>query len=117
MQLGGQNAGYIATLQYHRARSITNYAALALAEGHGNATLYCLSARILSHRAALANARANVQHHGAMGCTFEHDSHFYVKRTHVLGHLLGGVDEPLVGLTAVAEQSAKNRRVELSVAK
>ncbi|MGD9795593.1 MAG: acyl-CoA dehydrogenase family protein [Acidimicrobiia bacterium] len=80
------------------AASITNYAALALAEGHENAVHYCLSARILTHRAALANARTNVQHHGAMGCTFEHDAHFYVKRTHVLGHLLGGVHAPLVDL-------------------
>jgi alkylation response protein AidB-like acyl-CoA dehydrogenase len=74
------------------AHALTNYAALAVAEGHDSAPLYCMAARVVSHRAALHNARANVQHHGAMGVTFEHDAHFYVKRTHVLGRILGGVD-------------------------
>jgi alkylation response protein AidB-like acyl-CoA dehydrogenase len=80
------------------AHALTNYAALALAEGHDNAPLYCMSARVISHRAALDNARRTVQHHGAMGVTFEHDAHFYLKRTHVLGHVLGGIDGVLTAL-------------------
>ena len=67
------------------ALSLTTYAALSLAEGHPGARLYCLSARALAHRAALANARANIQLHGAIGTTFEHDAHFAVKRVHILG--------------------------------
>ena len=85
-------------VQAEAAHSITTYAALALAEGHDNARLYCLSARIVTHRAALANARATIQHHGAIGVTFEHTAHFFLKRTHVLGHVLGGVRTPLTAL-------------------
>lgn len=80
------------------ALSLTTYAALGLVEGDRHAPLSCLAARVLTHRAALANARANVQHHGAMGTTFEHDAHFYVKRTHVLAHLMGGVRAPLLSI-------------------
>jgi alkylation response protein AidB-like acyl-CoA dehydrogenase len=80
------------------SRSIATYAALAMAEAHANAPLYALSARVLCHRGALANARTNVQHHGAIGVTFEHDAHLYVKRVHVLGHILGGVDDALDAL-------------------
>jgi alkylation response protein AidB-like acyl-CoA dehydrogenase len=83
------------------ALSITTYAALSLAEADPNAALSCMSARVLTYRAALANARANIQLHGAMGVTFEHDAHFYMKRTHVLGHQLGGLD---VALRAIFDQ-------------
>jgi alkylation response protein AidB-like acyl-CoA dehydrogenase len=70
------------------ALSLTTYAALALADGDPGARLYCMSARALAHRAALANARANIQLHGAIGTTFEHDAHFAVKRVHMLGEQL-----------------------------
>lgn len=78
--------------------SVTTYAALALHEHDHHAPLYCMSARVVAQRAAMASARANVQHHGAMGTTFEHDAHRFVKRAHVLDHLLGGTDAPLAAI-------------------
>jgi alkylation response protein AidB-like acyl-CoA dehydrogenase len=77
------------------ALSLTTYAALALAEGDPHARLYCLSARSVAHRAALANARATIQLHGAIGTTFDHDAHFSVKRVHVLSEMIEPVKTTL----------------------
>lgn len=82
------------------ALTLTTYAALSLGEGDPHARLYCLSARALTSRAALANARANIQNHGAMGTTSENPAHTYLKRAHVLSQQLGGVHEPLIALLA-----------------
>ena len=42
----------------------------------------------MSTRAALENARSNIQVHGGVGFTVEYDAHLLVKRTHVLSNLL-----------------------------
>jgi alkylation response protein AidB-like acyl-CoA dehydrogenase len=93
------------------AYAVTAYAALAMHEGDVNTRLYTMSARVVAGDAADRNTRANIQLHGGMGTTFEHDAHFYLKRAHVLSQWLGGrkgplralVDEPsplLVGTTS-----------------
>lgn len=48
------------------------------------------SARLLADQAAIDNAKANVQIHGAMGFTFECDAHFFLKRANLLAVLNGG---------------------------
>ena len=51
--------------------------------------------RLLAGRAALANAKANIQIHGGMGYTAECDAHLFLKRAHVMSAL---------GSTARAEE-------------
>jgi alkylation response protein AidB-like acyl-CoA dehydrogenase len=41
--------------------------------------------------AAVRNAAANIQNHGAIGFTGEHHPHLFLKRAHVMDQLLGGV--------------------------
>jgi alkylation response protein AidB-like acyl-CoA dehydrogenase len=45
---------------------------------------------VLSVDAAIRNARDNVQNHGGVGYTAEHDAHRSVKRAHLFEHMLGG---------------------------
>ena len=45
------------------------------------------ASRLLAADAALANAKANIQIHGAMGFTAECNAHLYLKRAHVLAML------------------------------
>lgn len=64
------------------AESVTFFAALS--EMAGPSDYHALAAAACCHRAAFANARANVQIHGAMGFTVEDSAHRFVKRTHTL---------------------------------
>ena len=59
----------------------------------GNGSPACsgaASARLLAQNAALTNARANIQIHGAMGFTAESEAHYFLKRAHVLSLFGGG---------------------------
>ena len=47
------------------------------------------SAKVVAASAALDNTRDNVQNHGAIGFTAEHDAGRYLKRAHVCAALLG----------------------------
>jgi alkylation response protein AidB-like acyl-CoA dehydrogenase len=85
-------------VQAELANSVTTYAALLLARRDAHTRLYAMAARSLTAKAAMGNARVNVQMHGAMGTTLEHDSHLFTKRAHFLNHYLEGVDGPLSAL-------------------
>jgi len=71
------------------ARSLTTFAAVALAEGEETAPRHVAAAKVLATDAALANAADNVQNHGGMGFTWEADAHLYLKRAWLLEHALG----------------------------
>jgi len=71
------------------ARSLTTFAAVALAEGEEAAPRHVAAAKVLATDAALANAADNVQNHGGMGFTWEADAHLYLKRAWLLEHALG----------------------------
>ncbi len=71
------------------ARSLTTFAAVALAEGEETAPRHVVAAKVLATDAALANAADNVQNHGGMGFTWEADAHLYLKRAWLLEHALG----------------------------
>jgi len=71
------------------ARSLTTFAAVALAEGEGAAPRHIAGAKVLATDAALANAADNVQNHGGMGFAWEADAHLYLKRAWLLEHALG----------------------------
>lgn len=73
------------------AASLLHFAALAMRDGRGDADFQVAAAKRIATAAALDNARANVQIHGAMGYTWEHDAHLLLTRAHVLNQLFGDV--------------------------
>jgi alkylation response protein AidB-like acyl-CoA dehydrogenase len=66
------------------ADNITFFAALTEMTTATDSDYNALAAAACCRRAAFANARANVQIHGAMGFTVEDSAHRFVKRTHTL---------------------------------
>ena len=72
------------------ARALTLVAALSLDSEAMEARSQALSALAIARDAAARNAADNLQNHGAMGFTAEHSAHLFVKRSRVLGTLLGG---------------------------
>ncbi len=71
------------------ARSQLFYAATALREGHADAAMQVDAAKLLADRAAKLNTDANIQLHGGIGVTDEHDAHLLMKRANVLSRLFG----------------------------
>ncbi|MEY2928390.1 MAG: hypothetical protein RL367_2867, partial [Pseudomonadota bacterium] len=81
----------------HQCADMASRAAAAEAQcfftavGFGNGlddTSEIAAARMLAARAAIDNARANIQIHGGMGFTAECDAHLFLKRAHLMA-LLG----------------------------
>jgi alkylation response protein AidB-like acyl-CoA dehydrogenase len=80
----------------------TLYAAIE-ADGLGRVSgfqAHC--AALMATDAAVRNAAANIQNHGAIGFTGEHHPHLFLKRAHVLDRLLGGVSARRKRLLALA---------------
>lgn len=73
------------------AASLLRFAALALRDGREDAAFQVAAAKRMATAAAIDNARANVQIHGGMGYTWEHDAHLLLSRAHVLDQLFGNV--------------------------
>jgi alkylation response protein AidB-like acyl-CoA dehydrogenase len=65
------------------ADNVTFFAALAESTTPRSG-YFALAAAANTRRAAFANARANIQVHGAMGFTVEDSAHRFLKRTHTL---------------------------------
>jgi hypothetical protein len=68
------------------------YAVLSLSAGHGDAGQQVSAAKVVASAAATENSSANIQNHGALGCTTEHSAHLYLKRSWVLAYLCGATD-------------------------
>jgi alkylation response protein AidB-like acyl-CoA dehydrogenase len=62
------------------ARSHAYYAAWAVACGAGDAELAAAQAKAAASDAAVFCAQSNIQVHGGIGFTWEHDAHLYLKR-------------------------------------
>ena len=58
------------------------------------------AARMLAKRAALDNAKANIQTHGGMGFTAECDAHLFLKRAMVMDMLGSDARARRAALTA-----------------
>jgi alkylation response protein AidB-like acyl-CoA dehydrogenase len=92
----GQPIGAFQAIKHHCADMASRAAAAeaqcfytAVAFGNGlNDASEIAAARILAARAAIDNARANIQIHGGMGFTAECDAHLFLKRAHLMA-LLG----------------------------
>ena len=80
-------------LAIERARSLTRYAAIAVAEGRHDALRAGHRAKATASEAASAAARAAVQVHGGVGITAEHDVSLLYLRARQLSMMLGGPDE------------------------
>ena len=74
------------------ARDQTNFAAVALDEGRGDAQLQVECAFLTAGAAALANAGKNIQIHGGMGFSDEADPHLVLKRAQLLISIAGGLE-------------------------
>jgi alkylation response protein AidB-like acyl-CoA dehydrogenase len=72
------------------ARSQLFYAAASVEAQRADAAEQVSIARVIASDAAIANAQSNIQVHGGMGYTAEHDAHLFVKRARALAPLLGG---------------------------
>jgi alkylation response protein AidB-like acyl-CoA dehydrogenase len=78
------------------------FAALSVETGRPDAVFQAAACKALATDAAIENAGANIQVHGGMGYTFEHDAHLYLKRARVLDHVMGRVREHLDRLAKLA---------------
>lgn len=71
------------------AAAQTFYAALLVTAGMADTESDVASARLIAGKAALDNAKANIQVHGGMGFTQECDAHLYLKRAQLFSALNG----------------------------
>ena len=72
------------------ARAQLFFASVCLRDGRADAGLQTDAAKVLANEAALQNADKNIQLHGGIATTDEHDAHLYLKRTHLVAQLFGG---------------------------
>jgi alkylation response protein AidB-like acyl-CoA dehydrogenase len=82
-----------------------SFAALVFAQARDDAAFHVIASKIVSTDAALKNAAANIQVHGAFGFTAEANAHHYLKRAHVADLLWGDLKhqrERLIELPAPA---------------
>jgi len=65
------------------------FAALCCEDRRVDAPLQVAAARAIADDAAVTNAHDNIQVHGGIGYTYEHDANLYMRRANVLARLLG----------------------------
>jgi hypothetical protein len=75
------------------ARSLSYAAAEAAAEGAADLGLHAAAAKVYCSEALARVAGEMIQMHGAIGITWEHDAHRYLKRAHGAGQLFGRPSE------------------------
>jgi alkylation response protein AidB-like acyl-CoA dehydrogenase len=79
---------------------LTIYAALLFDTGAPEAPRHVAAAKALAGEYAIANAFDNVQNHGGIGVTWEHDAHLFVKRAHVAASTFGSRTDQLAAVLA-----------------
>jgi alkylation response protein AidB-like acyl-CoA dehydrogenase len=84
----------------YAAEAQMRMAAAALADTPETAGFQVHAAALTALKTARANAEDAIQVHGGIGFTAECDAHFYLKRAHLLGQLLGGLDACRAGVLA-----------------
>jgi alkylation response protein AidB-like acyl-CoA dehydrogenase len=82
------------------ARSLSYAAATAAAEGAPDLGLRAAAAKVYCSEAALRVAGEMIQLHGAIGITWEHEAHRYLKRAHGAAQLLGQPSEHVARIAA-----------------
>ncbi len=93
-------------IRAHSARAELFIAALLLEQdGERAGLLEGTSAYLLSMQAARRNAEDNVQNHGGIGVTAEHDAGVLVKRAQIYSNLGGGSETDLVPILLTAPRT------------
>ena len=82
------------------ARSLSYAAAEAAAEGAPDLGLRAAAAKVYCSETALRVAGEMIQLHGAIGITWEHDAHRYLKRAHGAAQLFGQPSEHVARIAA-----------------
>jgi alkylation response protein AidB-like acyl-CoA dehydrogenase len=81
---------------------ITALAAVELQEQAAGGEHDVRAAALVAAAAALDNARDNIQNHGAIGFTDEHDAHRFLSRAHLVAALVADPQAQAAGLLAAA---------------
>jgi alkylation response protein AidB-like acyl-CoA dehydrogenase len=76
-------------LRAEAAWAQTAVAALRLSQPGPLPWVDVAAAKIVATDSAISNARDNIQNHGGIGYTAEHDAHLFLKRAHILGRMIG----------------------------
>ena len=71
------------------ARAQLYAAAVSRRDGRADAAAQIAAAKLLANAAAVKNADWNIQLHGGIAVTMEHDAHLYMKRANLLSRLFG----------------------------
>jgi alkylation response protein AidB-like acyl-CoA dehydrogenase len=80
----------------------TVFAAVAHDEGRADADFHAVAAIVAASKAATWSTAATIQVFGAMGFTYEHDAHLFLKRAAVVAHVFDGLDRQLDRLLSLA---------------
>lgn len=76
-------------IRLEAARAQLWYAAAAFKEGRGDASVHIDAAKHLANEAGMTSADGNIQLHGGIGVTDEHDAHLLLKHAMLLIRLFG----------------------------
>jgi len=96
-------------IRAYSARAELYVAALLLEQdGDDAGILEGTAAYLLSMQAARRNAEDNVQNHGGIGVTAEHDAGVLVKRAQIYSNLGGGSETDLVPILLTAQRTPFN---------
>ncbi|BBZ21676.1 acyl-CoA dehydrogenase [Mycolicibacter hiberniae] len=88
-------------------------AARAAADGDEQLALMAACAATLAFSAYVHNAELNIQLHGGIGFTWEHDAHLHLRRALVLRGLFGGRDAPAQAYELTAKGVVRENSIEL----
>jgi alkylation response protein AidB-like acyl-CoA dehydrogenase len=77
-------------MRSHAGTAQTLFAAFHVESRADDAAFQAAAAVLVANKAANSNAADNVQNHGAIGFTVEHDAGLFARRAHMLEHALGG---------------------------
>jgi alkylation response protein AidB-like acyl-CoA dehydrogenase len=77
-------------IRVHAARAQTLFAGYHVESRTDDAAFQAAAAKTIATRAAKLNTADNVQNHGAIGFTVEHDAGLFARRAHMLEYMLGG---------------------------
>lgn len=117
----GRTIGTFQAVKHHAANMLVDAeqttAATWVAAAAGDleaAWLPAATAAAHAIRAQVFNAQKNIQLHGGIGFTWEHDAHLYLRRAHSLAALLADVNDPLIDLVN-AQRAGHTLGVSLGV--